>query len=36
MVHTFILNVCKIAVDGGSGSVHVLDDISYLILNAMQ
>ncbi|HHY24675.1 MAG TPA: thioether cross-link-forming SCIFF peptide maturase, partial [Clostridiaceae bacterium] len=36
MVHTFTLNGCNIAVDGNSGSIHMLDDISYKMLSGMQ
>ena len=36
MVHTFNLNGCNIAVDGNSGSIHVLDDLSYKILSDMK
>lgn len=36
MVHTFTMNGCNFAVDGNSGSIHVLDDISYRLLSGMQ
>lgn len=36
MVHTFTLNGCNIAVDGNSGSIHVLDDISYNMMSGTQ
>lgn len=36
MVHTFSLNGCNIAVDSNSGSVHILDDISFVMLKTMQ
>lgn len=36
MVHTFTLNGVNIAVDGNSGSIHMLDDISYNILSDMK
>lgn len=32
MVHTYSLNGYNIAIDGNSGSIHVLDDITYEIL----
>ncbi len=32
MVHTFSLKGCKFAVDGNSGNIHALDDISLRIL----
>lgn len=35
MIHTFTALGCKIVVDVNSGAVHVLDDISYDILNAV-
>lgn len=36
MVHTFTMNGYNFAVDGNSGSIHVLDDISYQLLSSMQ
>ncbi len=36
MVHVFTMNGCNIAVDGNSGSVHVLDEISCHMLKEMQ
>jgi uncharacterized protein len=36
MVHTFTMNGYNFAVDGNSGSIHVLDDISYRLLSGMQ
>lgn len=36
MVHVFTMNSCNIAVDGNSGSVHLLDEISCHILKEMQ
>lgn len=36
MVHTFSLNGYKIAIDGNSGSIHLLDDLTYDILNDAQ
>lgn len=36
MVHTFTLNNMNFAVDGNSGSIHVLDDLSYQLLSGMQ
>lgn len=35
MVHTFTLNGCHIAVDSNSGSVHILDDVSFEMLTNM-
>ena len=35
MVHTFSLNGYNFAVDGGSGSIHALDEISFDILRTM-
>ena len=35
MVHTFTLNHCNIAIDGNSGNIHVLDDISFELLSYM-
>ena len=32
MVHTYKLNDCFIAIDGNSGSIHLLDEITYEIL----
>ena len=32
MVHTYKLNDCFIAIDGNSGSIHLLDEITYDIL----
>lgn len=32
MIHTYSLNGYKIAIDGNSGSIHVLDDIVYQML----
>lgn len=32
MVHTYSLNGYQIAVDGNSGSIHVLDDLTYQLL----
>lgn len=32
MVHTYSLNGYNIAIDGNSGSIHLLDDITYQIL----
>ena len=34
MVHTFSALGCKIAVDVNSGAVHILDDVSYALLQA--
>ena len=36
MVHTFEALGCKIAVDVNSGAVHVLDDLTFDLLNAAQ
>ena len=36
MIHTFTALGCKIVVDVNSGAVHVLDDISYDILNTVE
>ncbi|NSW92720.1 MAG: thioether cross-link-forming SCIFF peptide maturase [Firmicutes bacterium] len=36
MVHTFTMNGYNFAVDGNSGSIHVLDDISYQLLSGMK
>lgn len=36
MIHVFSMNGYNFAVDGNSGSIHVLDDISYQILNEVQ
>lgn len=36
MVHTYKLNGYNIAVDGNSGSIHILDDISFDILGKMK
>ena len=36
MVHTFTMNGFNFAVDGNSGSIHVLDDISCQLLSGMQ
>ncbi len=36
MIHVFTMNGCNIAVDGNSGSVHVLDNISNNILKNME
>ena len=36
MIHTFTLNGCHIAVDGNSGNVHLLDDVSFDMLTTMQ
>lgn len=36
MVHVFTMNGHHIAVDGNSGSIHILDDISCQILMDMQ
>lgn len=36
MVHTFTMNGYNFAVDGDSGSIHVLDDLSYRLLSGMQ
>lgn len=36
MVHTFTLNGCHIAVDSNSGSIHILDDVSFEMLTTMQ
>jgi uncharacterized protein len=35
LVHTFSLNKINIAVDGNSGSIHVLDDLSFHLLSEM-
>lgn len=32
MVHTYSLNGYKIAIDGNSGNIHVLDDITFDML----
>ncbi len=32
MVHTYSLNGYNITIDGNSGSIHVLDDITYEML----
>ena len=32
MIHTYKLNGYNIAIDGNSGMIHVLDDLSYAIL----
>lgn len=32
MVHTYSLNGYNIAIDGNSGSIHMLDDITYQML----
>ena len=34
MVHTFSVLGCNIAVDVNSGAVHVLDELSYRLLEA--
>ncbi len=36
MIHTFTMNGCNIAVDGNSGSIHILDEISYNMISNMQ
>ncbi|NPV27876.1 MAG: thioether cross-link-forming SCIFF peptide maturase [Firmicutes bacterium] len=36
MIHVFRMNGYNIAVDGNSGSIHLLDNIGYQILNGMQ
>ncbi len=36
MIHTFTALGCKIVVDVNSGAVHVLDDVSYAILEQME
>jgi len=36
MVHTFRLNDCNIAVDGNSGSIHLLDNLSFDMLSIME
>lgn len=36
MIHTYTLNGYNIAVDGNSGNIHLLDDISFCILKEMQ
>lgn len=36
MVHTFSLNGFNFAVDGNSGSIHMLDDLSFKMLSCMQ
>jgi uncharacterized protein len=33
MVHTYKMNGYNIAVDGNSGAIHLLDDISFKILS---
>lgn len=32
MVHTYSLNGYNIAIDGNSGAVHLLDDLTYQII----
>jgi uncharacterized protein len=36
MVHTFSINGLNFAVDGNSGSIHMLDDLSFKMLSGMQ
>ncbi|MFZ7120868.1 MAG: thioether cross-link-forming SCIFF peptide maturase [Eubacteriaceae bacterium] len=36
MVHAFTMNGKNFAVDGNSGSIYVLDDLGYQVLNGMQ
>lgn len=36
MIHTFLLNGNNFAVDGNSGSVHILDGISYAVIDGKQ
>lgn len=33
MVHTYSMNGINIAIDGNSGSVHILDNITYELLS---
>ena len=36
MIHTFALNNMYFAVDGNSGSIHMLDELSFRLLSEMQ
>lgn len=36
MIHTFSMNSLNFAIDGNSGSIHLLDEISYQILSGIQ
>jgi uncharacterized protein len=36
MVHTYKMNGCNVAVDGNSGSIHLLDDLCYRMLDKVQ
>lgn len=36
LVHTYALNGYNIAIDGNSGSIHLLDELTYNVLSGMQ